>query len=138
MPVNEPEKKTPVLYVFFGMIATGKSTLAMAWAKHKQLEYYNSDRVRKELAGITPAESQRHAIDTGIYSEEFSEKTYKALLERAELHLQQGSSVILDASYQYVRNRKSVRTLAKKFNCQVYFILCQCSEIEMKQRMRTR
>ncbi|NIR92482.1 MAG: gluconate kinase, partial [Gammaproteobacteria bacterium] len=77
-------------------------------------------RVRKELAGITPAESQRHAIDTGIYSEEFSEKTYKALLERAEVHLQQGKSVILDASYQYVRNRQSVRALAKKLNCQVY------------------
>jgi predicted kinase len=138
MPVNEPEKKTPVLYVFFGMIATGKSTLAMAWAKHKQQEYYNSDRVRKELAGITPAESQRHAIDTGIYNEEFSEKTYKALLERAELHLQQGNSVILDASYKYARNRQSVRALAKKLNCQVYFILCQCSEVEMKHRMNTR
>ena len=138
MPASEQEKKSPVLYVFFGMIATGKSTLAQAWARHKQLRSYNSDLVRKEMAGINPAESRHQTIDTGIYSRKFSQKTYNALLEKAETHLQRGESIILDASYQYARDRQELRGLAKNLNCPVYFILCQCSEIEMKRRMEKR
>jgi predicted kinase len=138
MPANEAQKNNPMIYVFFGMIATGKSTLAMAWAKYKQLQYYNSDRVRKELAGIRPTESRRSTVDTGIYTGEFTGKTYKALLEKAEAVLRQGDSVVLDASYQFERDRQGVRALAKHLNSRVYFIYCQCSEVEMKRRMSLR
>jgi len=138
MQPSDPKKKTPVLYVFFGLIASGKSTLAQAWAWHKQLRCYNSDWVRKELAGINPTDSHRETIDTGIYTKDFSRKTYTTLLARAEARLQQNDSVILDASYQYARDRQKVSDLAKKFHCRVYFILCSCSEVEMKRRMDER
>jgi predicted kinase len=138
MPKNKGNRTPPVLYVFFGLIATGKSTLARAWALHKQLNWYNSDRVRKELAGMKPTDSQRQVIDTGIYSRDFSEKTYRVLLEKAAARLQEGDSVILDASYQYARDRLDLKALARKLHCQVYFILCHCSEIVMKQRMEAR
>ena len=138
MPHSANDKNNPVIYVFFGMIATGKSTLSQAWASHKQLRCYNSDWVRKEMAGINPAESQRESADSGIYTKEFSQKTYKTLLERAEASLKQGDSVIVDASYQYANDRQDVRELAKDLNSQVYFILCQCPEAEMKRRMNLR
>jgi predicted kinase len=138
MPLSDQKTNQPVLYVFFGMIATGKSTLSQAWAWHKQLRCYNSDWVRKELAGINPTESKREKIDTGIYTKEFSHKTYKTLLERAEARLRRGDSVILDGSYQYARNRQDARELAKNLKCQIYFVLCQCSEVEMKRRMDER
>jgi predicted kinase len=138
MQHSEPQNNIPVLYVFFGMIASGKSTLSQAWAWHKQLRCYNSDWVRKELAGINPTDSRRETIDTGIYTRDFSRKTYDTLLERAKARLQQKDSVILDASYQYARDRQDVSALAKKLHCQVYFILCQCSEAEMKRRMEER
>ena len=138
MPASEHQKKNPVLYVFFGMIATGKSTLAMAWSRHKQLQYFNSDRVRKELAGIKPTKSQRDTVDSGIYTGEFSRITYKALLEKAGAALRQGDSVILDASYQCEQDRQDARTLAKNLNSRVCFILCQCSEDEMRHRMTQR
>jgi predicted kinase len=138
MPASKPKNRTPVLYVFFGMIATGKSTLSQAWAWHKQLRCYNSDWVRKEMAGINPTENQRETIDTGIYTREFSQKTYKTLFARAEARLQQGDSLILDASYQYARDRQDLRDLAKNLDCRVYFILCLCSEVEMKRRMDER
>ncbi|MGW8160607.1 MAG: AAA family ATPase [Desulfobulbales bacterium] len=136
--VEETKPELPVLYVFFGMIATGKSTLAQAWARHKQLPYYNSDRLRKELAGIDPTAAQRAAVDSGIYSREFSEKTYSALQKKAESFLRQGKSVVLDASYQYARNRWQLRDLAKSLHCNIYFILCRCPEKEMQQRMDMR
>ncbi len=138
MPHNAHDTNNPVIYVFFGMIATGKSTLSQGWAWHKQLRCYNSDWVRKEMAGINPTESQRKSVDTGIYTKEFSQKTYKTLLERAEARIKQGDSVILDASYQYTQDRQDVKELANDLNCQVYFILCQCPEAEMKRRMDMR
>ena len=138
MPHNAHDTNNPVVYVFFGMIATGKSTISQAWAWKKQLRCYNSDWVRKEMAGINPTESQRESVDTGIYTKEFSQKTYKILLERAEASIKQGDSVILDASYQYTQDRQDVKELANDLNCQVYFILCQCPEAEMKRRMDMR
>ena len=138
MPHNVPEKIKPVIYVFFGMIATGKSTVSQAWAWHKQLHCYNSDWVRKELVGINPTESQRESADSGIYSKESSRKTYKKLLERTEARVKQGDSVIVDASYQFADDRQDVMKLARDLNCQVYFILCQCPESEMKRRMDLR
>jgi len=138
MPASEQKNTTPVLYVFFGMIATGKSTLSQAWARHKHLPCFNSDWVRKELAGINPTESQHAPIDAGIYTKDFSQKTYRTLLERAEARLRRGDSVILDASYQYARDRLDLRALAGNLNCPVYFIFCQCSEVEMKRRMIAR
>jgi len=138
MPASQQNNVHPVLYIFFGMIAAGKSTLAQAWADYKQLPYFNSDMVRKELANITPTESQRETIDTGIYTKEFSRKTYQALLKGAEVLLQQGDSLILDASYQSARERQKLRTLAGNLNCQVYFILCRCPEREMQRRMDER
>ena len=138
MPASKKQNATPVLYVFFGMIATGKSTLSQAWAGHRQLRCYNSDWVRKELAGVSPTANRRTTFDTGIYTKEFSQKTYKTLLERAEARLRQGDSVILDASYQYVQDRRDLRALAKNLDCRIYFILCQCPEEEMKRRMALR
>ena len=138
MPHNAHDTNNPVVYVFFGMIATGKSTISQAWAWEKQLRCYNSDWVRKEMADINPTESQRESVDTGIYTKEFSQKTYKILLERAEARIKQGDSVILDASYQYTQDRQDVKELANDLNCQVYFILCQCPEAEMKRRMDMR
>ena len=138
MPQPEQYNNRPILYVFFGMIATGKSTLAGAWANYRGLDSYNSDRVRKELADITPTEKRRETVDAGIYTPEFSQKTYRILLEKAENRLQRGKSIILDASYQYKRDRQDAKTLAGKLNCRVYFILCQCSEEEMRRRMALR
>lgn len=138
MPRNSHANNRPVVYVFFGMIATGKSTISQAWAWQKQLRCYNSDWVRKEMAGINPTESQRESVDFGIYTKEFSQKTYNILLERAEARLKQGDSVIVDGSYQYAHDRQDVRDLAKNLNCRIYFILCQCPEAEMKRRMDLR
>ena len=45
------------IWVFFGLIATGKSTLAEKWAARHTMAHFNSDRLRKELAGISPTAS---------------------------------------------------------------------------------
>lgn len=128
----------PDLFAFFGLIATGKSTVAQSFAAVRGLTYYNSDVVRKELAGLAPTASRKDSVDQGIYTKEFSRRTYDALLSRAENDIRQGRGVVLDASYQEKSERELVRGLASKLGCRVYFVLCTCPEDEMKRRMEAR
>jgi len=129
---------SPALFVFFGLIATGKSSLAQAWAADRQAAYYNSDRLRKELAGLAPAARQRENFDQGIYTAAFSQKTYTALLARAEFELARGRAVVLDGSYQQRRERDRLRCLAGRLGCRLYFILCTCPEDELRRRLAER
>lgn len=128
----------PDLFVFFGLIATGKSTVARAWAQQRSLAYHNSDVVRKELAGLSPQSRQSEAADQGIYTSDFTAQTYAALLARAEEDLRQGRGVVLDASYQRQADRDQVRMLAQRLGVRLYCILCICPEEEMKRRMAQR
>jgi len=133
-----PPLTHPVLFVFFGLIASGKSTLGQAFAAENGMRYYNSDVVRKELAGDLAENGRQTGFDEGIYTKAFTEKTYAALLARAENDLAAGISVILDGSYQDPEQRMQVRKLADKFSLPLYFILCLCPEEEMKRRMEIR
>ena len=130
--------RTAAIYVFFGLIATGKSTIASAWAARNGLSYHNSDVVRKKLAGAVAATGRGHNMDQGIYSADFSARTYAALLERAERDILRGCGVVLDASYQYRKDREQVRLLARRLGIPCRFILCVCPEEEMKRRMEQR
>ena len=127
------------VFVFFGMIATGKSYLAAAWARHHDCAYYNSDRVRKELAGLVPESRQAAGVDQGIYSREFSRRTYDQLLILAErdLDANPGACVVLDGSYQARNERQRVQErLADK--ARVLFVHCICPEEVMRERMEQR
>jgi uncharacterized protein len=126
------------IYVFFGFTATGKSTLARAWAHNHALAYHNTDMVRKGLAGLSATTRQLRAVETGIYSREFSRRTYGALLEKAEEELQSGRGVVLDGSYQRREERLRVRALAQKYASPVYFILCTCPEPLLQERFAVR
>ncbi len=128
-----------LLIVFFGMIATGKSYLASAWAKQFAFPYYNSDRLRKELAGITPETGQQEEVDKGIYTPEFSRRTYDALLDHADKHFRKDKHgcVVLDGSYQSLAERDLVR---ERFAGQmkVIFVYCSCDEAVVKERLALR
>lgn len=128
-----------LLLVFFGMVATGKSYLASSWAKKYGLPYYNSDKVRKELAGLTPKTSQQEEVDQGIYTKEFNRRTYDALLEHADRHFRSDkqASVVLDGSYQSLYERDLLR---KHFGdlVRIVFIHCTCSERVVRERLEIR
>ncbi len=128
-----------IIYIFFGLIASGKSFLAERFAAERGLPYFNSDRVRKELAGIAPTERRPDGIGLGIYTPELSAKTYQTMLARAEESLQNGAAgVILDGSYSIAAGRSEVRRLAERMDARPLFILCACSEAETKRRLELR
>ncbi len=134
-----------IIYIFFGLIASGKSTLAKLFAEEHGFSYYNTDRVRKELAGIVATERRPDGMGQGIYSPEFTEKTYQTMLSRTELDLiNQGiPGVVIDGSYSKETDRHKVRELADSLSLhgetvRTLFILCSCSDEETKRRLDLR
>lgn len=127
------------LVVFAGLIASGKSTLAEAFARARGCPSYNTDRVRKELAGLAATERRPDGLDQGIYSPEFSATTYQEMLKRAGADLTAGAAcVVLDGSYQDRAERDRVRTLADRHGAGVVFVLCVCGEAETMRRLKER
>lgn len=133
-----PLADRPRLYVFGGLIATGKSTLAAAWAARQGVAHYNSDVVRKELVGLAPTANRKEDADQGIYTPEFTRKTYDTLLERAAAELKQGRSVVLDASYLDRQERQLVLELARRLGVECRFILCDCADQVKRERLKLR
>ncbi len=129
----------PKIYVFFGLIASGKSTLAQKFADHYGFPYYNTDRVRKELAGLDPATRCVAGVNQGIYTRDFSRQTYQAMLDQAKDDLQAGQpAVVLDGSYAERAEREQVQALAASLGAAAVFIICTCAEDEVKRRLSKR
>jgi predicted kinase len=135
--VNAETKKTA--YVFFGMVATGKSYLARAWAERQGGLYLNSDIVRKELAGLAQQDRSRVSWNEGIYTPDFTRRTYDELLRRTLVCLAGDSHVcvVLDASYQSQEERNRLRQ-GLATHCRLLFILCTCPEATVKKRLAER
>lgn len=125
--------------VFLGMTASGKSTLAMAWADHCKAPYQNTDRVRKELLGLQATDRRPDGIGQGIYSPAFTEQTYRAMRERAKQDIAEGAAlVILDGSYGKRSDRDEVRRMAGTVGARCLFVYCVCSEAETRRRLGQR
>lgn len=129
----------PRLVIFFGMTASGKSTLAQAWAGKLDAPYYNTDRVRKELAGLQATDRRPDGIDQGIYAPALTARTYQEMLERARRDFATGSTVVvLDGSYGRKADRDAVRALAREAGARPCFVYCSCSQEVTRQRLRVR
>jgi predicted kinase len=144
MPLSEsisglPRATMKTIVVFWGMTASGKSTLGKAWAARYQATYHNTDRVRKELAGLQPTDRRPDQVAHGIYSAAFTAQTYQAILERARNDFAGGKGVVvLDGSYSKRKDRDQVRRLAEEVGARCVFIFCTCSDSEVQRRLDER
>ena len=99
----------------------------------------SSDVIRKQLAGI-PTGDRRHYDDFegGIYSSEFTARTYAELFRRAGQVIETGQSVILDASFKKKEDRLAAFDLAKAMGAGFLAIECTADEDTIKQRLEKR
>jgi len=127
-----------MLVVTGGWIGTGKSTIARAIAEALEWGWLRTDVLRKELAQVPPLEHRFEEFHQGVYSPEFSRKTYQNLFERARNHLESEKSLILDASFNKQADRQTALDLARETQADFLFIECQCSDEEIKKRLAYR
>lgn len=128
----------PLLLITCGLVATGKTMLAHALGDAADMPVFSSDMVRKELAGLAPRERRFEPFGRGIYSQRFSQRTYKALLDRARAALAEGRSVIVDATFAQRRYRQKARELARAMGARFLCLECQAEEGVIRQRLEER
>jgi len=128
----------PMLIVVCGLPGTGKSSLAGGLAEAADMEAISSDRVRKETAGLDPGARGGRAFAEGIYSEEFTEKTYCAMIKRASGLLASGRPVVLDATFLRARHMEAAREAALLCGASFHVVECTAGEEVVRERMRER
>lgn len=107
-----------------GLPATGKSALSGALADRLGCTVLSSDRIRKELAGVSPGEPSAAAYGAGIYAPHWTERTYGELLSRAARLLSMGESVILDASWVSAAYRSGAAATAAAASADLVQLRC--------------
>ncbi len=129
---------TPTLFITSGLSGCGKSTVAHELAKRLGLVVLSSDVTRKKLAHISTKEHRFDSIESGIYSPEFSRKTYDALFSEAEKVLKDGASVIIDATFIKSAERITAKKLAEQTGAKFYIIECKLDEETTHSRLEKR
>jgi predicted kinase len=127
-----------LVVVIFGLMGTGKTTLARALGEALEIEAVHSDAVRKSLAGMAPTDRAPLNFGQGIYRAEFSERTYAEMRRQAAAHLAAGRGVILDGSYKRALERDQVRELARQHGAQALFVYCECAPAVARERLGIR
>ena len=129
---------SPALVVVCGLPASGKSTIAQALAERSGFAVFNSDVLRKRLAGKAPATRAGAAWNEGIYTPESSAATYAALLDAAAGEIEHGNGVIIDATFREDAERARMRDLARRMAVPIVFAECVVSDGQAKARMAAR
>lgn len=128
----------PTLILMHGASGSGKSWLSGRLVSALHAVRVRSDLERKRLAGIEPTDPAVARVREGIYSSEFSHRTYGRLADCAESCLRAGLSVIVDAAFLEASDRKLFRTLAARLKVSCAIVSCEADPITLAQRVDDR
>ncbi|GKT12273.1 MAG: hypothetical protein ISEC1_P1250 [Thiomicrorhabdus sp.] len=141
--------KSPKLILLQGVSGSGKSHFANQLLTHLDAIIISSDRVRKQLYGITPLHRVSDAEKLILYSPQMNKKVYAKLLSEADKMLQLGFNVIVDATFLQCKHRNKFHRLCESgsieqgrsdLNASSHVIYIETptelAELSIKQRMQ--
>ncbi|MGE4441619.1 MAG: AAA family ATPase [Desulfomicrobium sp.] len=126
----------PVLWVFCGLPASGKSTLASRVARALFMPLIASDAVRKRDPDF-PRDGVV-AFDAGAYRPVLRGRVYAGLFNLAQDELRKGRSVVLDATFSKAQWRESATLLARDQKAGLIFVQCVCDPRTIRERLALR
>jgi uncharacterized protein len=126
--------RLPLVVVLCGVAASGKSALAHELARMSGHTIVNSDRTRKELAGLAPEDRGGNEI----YTDSFSTRTYDELARRARAKLEQGCGVLLDGTFSSRSYRRRLLEELAPTGARVLFCECRAPATVLEARSRAR
>ncbi len=123
-----------MISVFSGFSGSGKSYNAAKLSKYLNCPYLSSDKIRKELSNISYTQKVFENFGEGIYSAQFTHKTYEELIKRALQFSKSNEHVIIDATFSTLESQKMLIDKIKDF----IFIFCFANDTVIKERLAKR
>jgi aminoglycoside phosphotransferase family enzyme/predicted kinase len=117
-----------------GLSGSGKSTLAWALAGRLGAVVLRSDAIRKGLWGV----EQTEKLPSEAYTPEVTAGVYRAMLERANMALAGGATVILDAAHLKAAERDAAAALATVAGVPFHGIWLDVPVARLKERVTVR
>lgn len=128
----------PTLFITCGTMGCGKSTLADQLSFELGVKTFNSDVIRKQLAGVPAGASVPAAFGEGMYSDEMSRATYRRLEQCADDELAAGRSVVIDAGFGLRGERTRFARLAANRQARFVILFVTCAPDMQQRRLRER
>jgi aminoglycoside phosphotransferase family enzyme/predicted kinase len=113
----------PCWIVVFGLMGTGKSTLAKRLAAAFDIEYLSTDHIRRSMFGASPLPAR---YGEGLYDPDMRARIYDELFRRASSILDNGQSVILDGSFLTRDLRYCANETARHHGAVAINVQCEC------------
>lgn len=133
----EAPRRKPCLILVGGLPGTGKSTLANALAQQAGFRVIRSDVVRKQLAGVGSDEC-RSSFGQGIYTAEWTKRTYAECLRQSEELLFNGERVLVDANFRQEDQRRLFLNSGRRLGVPTVFLLCETHPEIVRTRLAQR
>jgi uncharacterized protein len=134
----EEAGRKPCLFLVTGLPGTGKSALARALAEQAGFSVIRSDVVRKELAGLpihVPAPSRYRE---GLYTPQWTERTYEECARKAEQLLFEGKRVLVDATFHEESKRRLFLETATRCGVPAVVLVCRAQPETIRSRLTVR
>ena len=130
--------RTPVLVITCGLSGSGKTWLARQLREPLHALHVRSDVERKRLAGLAPGADSRSPPDAGIYTRDYTTRTYDRLHECAAAALLGGESIIVDAAFLRRDERLRFLSLAESLHARATIVHCFAPRETLRDRVAAR
>lgn len=127
-----------LLAITCGLSGSGKTTGTQSAIEELALVRVRSDVERKRLAGLGVNDRSKSAADEGIYRAEFTRAVYQRLLELAAKVIQSGISVVVDATFSELAERRRFADLSHRLHVPLIILHFDVAPELLKERVRSR
>ena len=128
----------PSLVVLYGLMGTGKSSIARFLRDEMGWYLISTDSVRKQISGVGKDTRVYVPYNEGLYSPAMNRRTYEEVCRRAENLLKAGFSVAVDGAFKKQDERLPVIELARRTDANLLFLRTTCDPTEQRRRLERR
>ena len=128
----------PSLVVLYGLMGTGKTSVARYLRETYGWHVLSTDAVRKQIAGVGENTRVYVPYNQGLYSPEMNARTYAEVCERAENLLCGGFPVVVDGAFKRQSERLPVIEAALRTRARLLFLETTCDSDEQRERLQGR
>lgn len=123
------------LMLTHGVSGAGKTYASTLLLEALAAVRVRSDIERKRLHGLGETERSRSSEADGIYTPDATGRTYQRLLELARIIIEGGYSVLVDATFLKLAQRRMFAALARELGCPYLILNIQAPDAELRERI---